>query len=248
DRKLPSNRAGVPYPPEQRVSWLASLLPHLGHEELYQRIKFDKSWQDPDNLGVAGSLIPHFLDAGYPRNSWWVRYPGVRQDLAPTHLVGMAGIGLDAAEYDPADPQTKSKLGVFGYNRAAKASDITDGLAHTILMIQVPPTYKRPWMAGGGSTVMGVPDPPPTSQKSVTPFVSRTHDGKRGTYAIMCDGSVRFIAEDISDDVFKAMCTIQGGEPKFLDKEVPPVKPPENFVVLQSAEAPKSSDTQKPAA
>src|SRR5262249_3589997 len=103
DRKLPSNRAGVPYPPEQRVSWLASLLPHLGHEELYQRIKFDKSWQDPDNLGVAGSLIPHFLDAGYPRNSWWVRYPGVSQDVAATHLVGMAGIGLDAAEYDPAD-------------------------------------------------------------------------------------------------------------------------------------------------
>ena len=28
----------------------------------------------------------------------------------------------------------------------------------------------------------------------------------------MCDGSVRFIREDISDDVFKALCTIKGGE------------------------------------
>ena len=28
----------------------------------------------------------------------------------------------------------------------------------------------------------------------------------------MCDGSVRFFKDDISDDVFKALCTIKGGE------------------------------------
>ena len=27
-----------------------------------------------------------------------------------------------------------------------------------------------------------------------------------------CDGSVRFVKDDISDDVFKAMCTIKGGD------------------------------------
>ena len=61
------------------------------------------------------------------------------------------------------------KLGVFGYDRQTSLRDITDGASNTILMAQVPPTVKRPWMAGGGSTVEGVPE-----TGSVKPFVSRS--------------------------------------------------------------------------
>jgi hypothetical protein len=42
----------------------------------------------------------------------------------------------------------------------------------------------------------------------------------------MCDGSVRFIREDISDDVFKALCTIKGGEEiADLNQVAPKVNP-----------------------
>ena len=42
-------------------------------------------------------------------------------------------------------------------------------------------------------------------------FVNK-HKDKRGTYAVMLDGSVRFISETISDDVFKSLVTMKGGE------------------------------------
>lgn len=240
-REAGSARAGVPYPPSQRVSWMASLLPHLGHDI---RPNTEKSWQDPENLPTASILVPQFLDPRQPRSSWWVRYPGINQDVAATHIVGMAGLGVEAADYRADDPNAKGRLGVFGYDRVTKPADITDGTSHTIMMIQVPPTFKRPWLAGGGATVMGVPDPPLPSQKSVSPFVmSTSHNGKPGTMAIMADGSVRFIPADVPDDLFKAMCTIQGGDQKFLDRDVPLVKDTESTVSVRTTPVPAATTT-----
>jgi hypothetical protein len=139
---------------------------------------------------------------------------------AATHFVGIAGVGLEAAMYSADDPVYSKKIGIFGYDRVTKPDDIKDGLSNTIMIIQVPPTYKRPWIAGGGATVMGVPE-----KKSIEPFVSTKRGDKKGAYAIMADGSVRFISADIADDVFKAMCTINGGEKVDFDKFAVPVTP-----------------------
>jgi hypothetical protein len=145
------------------------------------------------------------------------------EPTAATHYVGIAGIGADAAEYRSDDPATAKKLGIFGYDRATKLQDVTDGAANTIMMAQVPPTHKRPWMAGGGSTVEGERE-----LGSVRPFVSPQPDGKRGTLAVMADGSVRFVSEDVKDDIFKALCTIKGGESGIiLDRDAVPVPRPE---------------------
>jgi hypothetical protein len=112
--------------------------------------------------------------------------------------------------------------------------------------MQVPSTLKRPWLAGGGATVQGVPE-----AKSVQPFLPqgnliKQYQGKRGTYALMADGSVRFIPENISDEVFKAMCTIKGGEASPLNQDAPKVKPEESSSELR-AETP-ATPPAKPAA
>ena len=44
-------------------------------------------------------------------------------------------------------------------------------------------------------------------------------------YADRKETSVRFIAADIPDEVFKAMCTINGGEKADLEKFAAPVTP-----------------------
>jgi hypothetical protein len=208
--------------PNQRVSWMAGLLPFLGQEDLARLIVKEKSWRDDENLKVGAVLVPQFVDPTYPPSSWRARVPtlGVR-DLGATHFVGMAGVGLNAADYDPKNEATRKKLGVFGYDRQTNVKDITDGLANTIYILQVPDTFPRPWIAGGGATVEGVPE-----TNSLRPFV-RTHaNGKRGTYALMCDGSVRFIAESMSDDAFKALCTMQGAEEFDVNTVAPKVAPP----------------------
>lgn len=225
ERIIPTTRAGRPYEPKQRISWLAELLPYLGPEQAFlaRGIDRNKAWNDPENLGAAVTLVPQFLSPHYPPATWWVHYPGMDESTAATHFVGIAGIGLDAAEYSPNDPATSKKLGIFGYDRKTRLQDITDGASTTILMAQVPPTYKRPWLAGGGSTVEGVPE-----KDSIRPFVSPQPDGKRGSLVVMADGSVRFVSETVKDDVFKALCTIKGGESDLIiDRDAPPVPRPE---------------------
>jgi hypothetical protein len=211
------------WPPNHRVSWMAGLLPFLGYQEVYDGIRLGESWRSENNVKQGAVLIPAFLNPRYERPTWWADVPslGFASRLGATHFVGVAGVGIDAADYGPRDPNVAKKLGVFGYNRQTNVKDITDGLSNTVYMIQVPPKHQRPWIAGGGATVTGIPE-----TRSVEPFVS-TQAGKRGTYVLMCDGSVRFVKDDISDEVFKAMCTIKGGEEiADLNQVAPKVEPP----------------------
>ena len=226
DRPLSNARAGRPYGPSQRVSWMAELLPYLGQTTLYSQIDRAQSWRDPANVGSASTLIPQFLSPNTEPASWWVKYPDVSDPVAATHFVGLAGVGLDAASYAPNDPAVADKIGIFGYDRQTALRDITDGAANTILMAQVPPLVKRPWLAGGGATVVGVPE-----KNSIKPFVSVQGNGKKGTLVVMADGSVRFISEGVSDEVFKALVTIKGNESVILNREAPKVEPlPEELV------------------
>ena len=226
ERPVPPSRAGRPYLPSQRVSWMAELLPYLGQGNLYSQIDRAQSWRDPVNVGSASTLIPQFLSPNTEPASWWVKYPEVSDPVAATHFVGIAGVGMDAASYAANDPAVADKIGIFGYDRPTSVRDITDGAANTILMAQVPPFVKRPWLAGGGSTAVGVPE-----KNSVKPFVSTQGDGKKGTLVVMADGSVRFISENVSDEVFKALVTIKGNESVILNREAPKVEAPADEVV-----------------
>jgi hypothetical protein len=224
DPNSATERAGLPWPPDQRVSWLAELLPYLGQGEfagLSERIQRGRSWNDTDNLQTAQTLIPYYLSHDYPQSTWWGIYPGVTLPVAETHFVGVAGVGIDAAEYLPGDPATAKKLGIFGYDRATRVADVKDGLDKTIAVLQVPADFRTPWLAGGGSTVRGV-----TEKASIRPFVCLTYNGKRGTFAIMADGRVRFVPETIADADFQALCTIDGGESVEVEKLAPLVPSP----------------------
>jgi len=233
NRNPSAERQNRPWPPDQRISWMAEILPEMGYSEIFQKIDPQKSWRDEENLLPAMALIPEFLDGRNPNRSHFIHYPNVLLEVAATDFVGMAGVGMDAASYDEKDSDNAKKLGIFGYDRVTKVSDIADGLPSTILLIQVPAAYKNPWLAGGGATVRGCPE-----TGSVKPFVSDQPDGKKGTIAIMADGTVRFIPDNIPDAVFKAMCTIKGGEKVDLDKYTTLISPPTETTELETTPDP----------
>jgi hypothetical protein len=114
------------------------------------------------------------------------------------------------------------------------------GLGNTMVMIQVPPdsaTGFGPWMAGGGSTLRGVPE-----KNSAAPFVfsmpGKNGAPRRGTYAVMADGSVRYIDQNVSDEVFKSMATAKRPFPENYDPDGPDSLTP----LVQS---PKTIDLKK---
>ena len=105
----------------------------------------------------------------------------------------------------PDKPEYANRLGIFGYERETAVADVTDGLDKTIFMIQALPNIARPWIRGGGATVQGV-----NTTESFAPFRLMQSDGDFGAFAIMCDGSVRFVKTSIPDDSVPGHGHLQG--------------------------------------
>jgi uncharacterized protein (TIGR03067 family) len=239
-RRAANPERGIDWRPDQRLAWTAELLPFLDDEYKEWTLRPELSWNEGKNLSVARRLIPQLVITQKGTAAHLIRYPGVPVPLTPTRWVGVAGIGYDAAEYKANDPAVAKKLGVFGYNRTTSEKDISDGKANTILLLMVPNEPQAPWLAGGGSTVRGVSE----ESDAVQPFVCTTYvgkpdrktkfDGKAGTLAIMCDGKVRFIPADIDPNVFRALCTIAGGETISKLDDIAPVIAPDDEPELRT--------------
>jgi hypothetical protein len=241
--------------PQNRVSWMADLLPYL------QDVSVGNAAVDPDvdwfvgkNLPIAKMVVPHYVVRGRD-TAFRSTYPALDGEFGVTHFVGMAGIGLDAASYrsDDTDDAVKKKIGIFGYDRVTKLDDIPKGRRDKVIaLIQVPAEYRSPWMAGGGATVRGISD---DEKGCVLPFISTTYKDQRGTFAIMADGKVRFISANIDAALFRSMCAINGPEKiDNFDKLVPEV--PNDDVVVKvipgeadkpGQEKPKEKPADKPA-
>jgi hypothetical protein len=206
-------RVGPALPPTAHFSWLTGVLPFLEHGETYAKINFSQPLTDEANLRAGATIVPQFLNPLDERQRW-KGYP--LNGLALTHFVGISGVedarNVVAAKLPRSDP----RAGVFGYDEVARPEQITDGLSQTI-MVAGGGELANPWMFGGGATIRGAREPL---------FDKTSGLGTRGlagggTLAIMADGSVRQISGSIDPAVFKALCTIHGGETVDLEKSAP---------------------------
>ncbi|NQV25783.1 MAG: DUF1559 domain-containing protein [Rhodopirellula sp.] len=180
--------------PEERLSWLASILPFVDQAALFKKIDFEESWDDEANELAANTRIPALMNPGRPAN---FKGPG------EAHYVGIAGLGKDA----PMLPVTHKRTGVFGINRKTRIRDITDGTSNTMMTSEASGKI-GPWIAGGDSTIR------PLTKK---PYINGP-DGIGGPYQGgvnigLGDGSVRFVSENIDPTVFERLSTIADGQP-----------------------------------
>lgn len=227
DRDIEGNRRGLQYPPDQRCSFIVELLPFLGERASWgSKIETRKQpWHSPDNLQYAEAWVPELLVTDYPSSAWRATSDMIPdgRTVGATNYVGLAGVSLDAARFDPKNPADAKKVGLMGYGWSSKPEEVTDGLANTIFMIQVPPGLQRPWIAGGGSTLMGVDD---RGNEPARPFMVKRGDGSRSTTVLMGDGSIRTVREGVDPAIFRAMATRAGGESiPDLDKTAPKAGP-----------------------
>ena len=228
-RESKPDRFGLPYPPDQRCSFIVDLLPYLDKGSLRQTIQEKKyAWYDKQNIKAATTWVPQLLVGYYPQTAWRAYSPYAEQGnlaLGATNYVALSGLGRDSARYNPNEPKYAKLVGITGYEWGSKPAEISDGMSNTIYMIQVPPGHNRPWIAGGGATVMGV-----DHENPIADFVHTEPGGKRGTYALMADGSVRHIPDTIDPAVFKALVTRAGGETiADLDVKAPKMPVPKGM-------------------
>lgn len=201
--------------PDLRASWLAELTPNLFTTvNTPFPYSLDLPWSSEKNLGTAGLVVPSFVDTTRPGSSSLLQLSRIHSPVAATSFVGVGGIGNKAPTFQGRTPDEVRRLGAFGYDRATKLIDIMDEKASTILVLEVPPSRQAPWIAGGGATIrsiseQGDPLAPFLLEKVQDPITKKETNG---TFAIMGDFKVRFIRGDIKPEIFRAMCTIAGGE------------------------------------
>ena len=246
--QFPRGTAERPAPdyswPESRVSWMAALLPYLP-DGSFSKLKVDpnKDWFRDENLALARMVVPHFVvrtkDAPFRTT-----YAGHPDQFGVTHFAGMAGLGLEAARYRANDESVKDRIGIFGYDRITTKDALKGRLDKVIALIQVPPEFHTPWLAGGGATVRGVDD---DERSCVQPFVCAEYKGERGTFAIMADGTVRFIKASIAPALFRAMCTLKGTT-ENIDKSVPEVPNEGEAIATPAKVAPEEKPAPAPKA
>lgn len=182
--------------PEQRLSFLADVLPFLDQSFLFEQIEFEEKWDSKDNRKFTTTQIPTYTNPGVSDK------PNKGVD-APTHYVGIAGLGKDAATL----PAGHKRAGVFGYNRKTRIRDITDGTSNTMMTAEASKNFGA-WAAGGNSSIRAFTKKPYINGPDGIGGPWSTPGGHIG----MCDGSVRFISDSVDPSVVEALSTMAGGE------------------------------------
>jgi prepilin-type processing-associated H-X9-DG protein len=180
--------------PDQRLSWIVSILPFIEEKAVYDRIERKKGWKDAANRRMMQTRM------------MVLQNPGVAVKKEPsygsTHYVGIAGLGKDSLT---AKVHNK-KTGIFGYDRVTRMRDIRDGTSNTMMASEASANY-GPWGSGGTATIRAF---------TKKPYINGP-DGIGGPFpggcnVLFADGSVKFISNNISVKVLEALSTAQGGE------------------------------------
>ena len=185
-------------------SWMTELLPHMGYQEIYDKIDFEKSWYSSDNFEQSVQVIPEFQNPLDDRRRW-EGYPF--QGTALTHFAGVSGVARKRTEVAAKLKRSHKQAGVFGYKEILPTSKIGDGASNTIAIIGAG-ELAGPWAAAGGATIRGARAP---YFDEMSGFGTKG-SAKPGAVALRADGSASFVSSKIDPKVFAAMCTANGGE------------------------------------
>ena len=154
-------------------SWRTLILPYLDQKPLYTTIDLSKPWDDPANADAVKQRVSIFH---CPDDT------GLQNHT--TYLACVASNGC------------------FRLTEPRRFSEITDGLAETLMVIEVPADRSVPWMSPN--------DADESLIMSIGPESKLAHAG--GMSIAFCDGRVRFVSANIPAALRRALISIAGGE------------------------------------
>ena len=204
-------------PKARQLAWSVLLLPYIEEANLYRLFDRSKAYNSAENRTAGGTVVPAYLcpstvtlavgrsgnTAGdVNHNGLWD--PG--DDLAFTDYGGNFGFsGLERPFMN----------GVFIFERGVPITQIVDGTSHTIALAE--DTGRGPSMDGQWANGENIFDTSgPVNDRSQPDYrwqdneIWSDHPG--GAQVLMCDGSVRFLFEQLDLEVLASLCTRNGGE------------------------------------
>jgi hypothetical protein len=221
-KSYPTGTIVTPAAVEDRLSWLASLLPYLQRDEegkplpppregakrkptVYEtaagRLDLTKPWNATENRDAVNTLIPLFLCPSHPAYSQ-------NEHPAPTHYVGITGLGADAATL----PLESPRAGFFGYDRRITRDDLKAGATYTLCATETT-LDNGPWAAAGWPTLRPV-DPDTQPYLGIGRPFGGCHPGV--VNLLMADSRVQFFRTDGAAADFAVLATLRR-EPTPMD-------------------------------
>ena len=204
-------------PPDQRLSFFASLLPYIEQDAIYRQLKQSEPWDSaPNRAATERSCLRIISCPEWMMERGQVTGAALAQGhLCVTNYVGLGGIGIDAAALPIGDP----RIGFFGYDRKLKIEQVKDGLSTTTILIETG-SQVGAWMRGGPNSTR--PVEPEQGQLSgdglafggthfldATLFEPKHADGFN---LLLADASVRYLKNSVHPDLLIALATAAGGE------------------------------------
>ncbi|MFV2066985.1 MAG: DUF1559 domain-containing protein [Pirellulales bacterium] len=193
-----------------RLAWSAFLLPFVEQRDLFDALDLDAPYRSQENQAAGKAVLSVYLCPSTARLG-----PGRRGNTAgdrngngeedPGDWLGMTDYGgiFGAASVSPA------ANGVLLYGRSVRLRGIRDGASHTLIVAEDTgrgAVWDGEWI--NGENIFDRSRPINTLQHNE---LWSDHPG--GCQGLLCDGSVRFLAESIDASTLDALCTRDGPNP-----------------------------------
>ena len=194
-------------------SWTAMILPFMEQSTLYNQLDFSRMMPDPVNINLVQTRNPDFLCPSNPQDGAHVITGNFSINTPGLPIVNYVGNGGSFANsFNQHNTPRSQQTGVLMRDSRVQIRDIVDGTTNTILCGETivygflwdPNLYGRSRAAQGtsdsglammrlGRRAMNPPDNAGNTvlRESTASF----HVG--GAQYVLCDGSVRFISENI---------------------------------------------------
>jgi len=163
-------------------SWRVLILPYLDHASLYAKYKFDEPWNGPNNSKIADKIVAVYNCPSGDHD---------QKGSASTMTSYVAVVGPETA---------------WPESGTTSIRDITDGTSTTLLIVEVANSGIH-WMEPRDLHVVQMA---PTINPKSGQGISSPHAG--GAQVLMADGTVRFISQTLTPELFRALLTRHGGE------------------------------------
>jgi prepilin-type N-terminal cleavage/methylation domain-containing protein len=237
---LPSGWIGVdptsgvqsPHEGGNGAGWGAMILPMIDQSALYNKFDPNLSIGDPANAAFARTSLSVFVcpSDSPPRPVWDIEEEGspgtVLATLAQANYVGSFGTEeIHGCENAPGTaPVTAAGQcvsdGAFFHNSRVRFNDFTDGMSSTFFIgerrtLSQDPFYST-WVGSvpegseSFARILGVFDHTPNHLSGHEEDFSSNHVG--GAHFVLADGHVKFVSENIDQEVYLHVGTIKGGE------------------------------------
>lgn len=215
-------------------SWRSLILPYVEGANLAQYLDYKSSALAPNNRRAAETIVllyrcPSYAGRDYSEEK---KYTAISQFLAIANYMAMGATTIGSL-WGPDASGKRRPNGAMYCLSDTKLADVTDGLSHTIFVVETREENAAVWIDGTGAAAVGHPFDIGTVPSYARPETSLnyvpyyeygdTNDSINSRYGpssthgsivqhLFGDGSARAIPDDIDPRTYDALITRAGGE------------------------------------